>query len=155
MIDSIHRRYEVRSLKRRLIFFLLLATAAFALERQPNQTYRARREALAKKANGAPIVVFATTESDLTEVLTGFRQDEDFWYLTGVNKPGAAVLIVPALDDEAVKAMNAQLAARTCRDAEAARLLRGPAAAAAQSRRRALDRTQDRPGRSGREEHRL
>ncbi|MBZ5631194.1 MAG: aminopeptidase P N-terminal domain-containing protein [Acidobacteriia bacterium] len=94
---------------RLVILLTLIATAAFALERQPNQIYRARREALAKKANGAPIVVFATTESDLTEVLTGFRQDEDFWYLTGVNEPGAAVLIVPALDAEAVKAANAQL----------------------------------------------
>ncbi len=92
-----------------LIFVALIATAASALERHPNLVYRARREALAKKANGAPIVVFATTESDLTEALTGFRQDEDFWYLTGVNEPGAAVLIVPALDEAAVKAMNAQL----------------------------------------------
>jgi Xaa-Pro aminopeptidase len=92
-----------------IALLLLIATAALALERQPNQTYRARREALAKKANGTPIVVFATTESDLTEVLTGFRQDEDFWYLTGVNEPGAAVLIVPALDAEALKAANAQL----------------------------------------------
>ncbi|MBZ5629233.1 MAG: aminopeptidase P N-terminal domain-containing protein [Acidobacteriia bacterium] len=96
-------------MKRIVIALLLIATAAFALERQPNQTYRARREALAKKANGAPIVVFATTESDVTEALTGFRQDEDFWYLTGVNEPGAAVLIVPALDQEKVKEMNAQL----------------------------------------------
>ena len=30
---------------------LLIATAAFALERHPNLVYRARREALAKKAN--------------------------------------------------------------------------------------------------------
>jgi Xaa-Pro aminopeptidase len=96
-------------LKRLLIVCLLIATAASALDRQPNQVYRARREALAKKANGSPIVVFATTESELTEALTGFRQDEDFWYLTGVNTPGAAVLIVPALDEQAVKAMNAQL----------------------------------------------
>jgi Xaa-Pro aminopeptidase len=92
-----------------VVLLVLIATAAFALERQPNLVYRARREALAKKANGASIVVFATTESDLTEALTGFRQDEDFWYLTGVNEPGAAVLIVPALDEAAVKAMNAQL----------------------------------------------
>ena len=92
-----------------IVLLVLIATAAFALERHPNLIYRARREALAKKANGAPIVVFAATESDLTEALTGFRQDEDFWYLTGVNEPGAAVLIVPALDEAAVKAMNAQL----------------------------------------------
>jgi Xaa-Pro aminopeptidase len=96
-------------LKRLLIVFLLIATAAFAVERQPNQIYRARREALARKANGAPVLVFAAVESDLTEALTGFRQDENFWYLTGVNEPGAAVLIVPALDAEAVRQMNASL----------------------------------------------
>ena len=98
-------------MKRKITLLLLvtIATAVSALERQPNQTYRARREALAKKANGAPIVVFAATESDLTEALTGFRQDEDFWYLTGVNEPGAAVLIVPALGAEAVKAITANL----------------------------------------------
>jgi Xaa-Pro aminopeptidase len=101
-------------MKRRLfvhlvIVVVLIATAAFALERQPNQTYRARREALAKKAEGAPILVFAAGESDLIEIVTGFRQDEDFWYLTGVNTPGAAVLIVPALDEAAAKAMNERM----------------------------------------------
>jgi Xaa-Pro aminopeptidase len=92
------------------VALFLLASAAFALERQPNPVYRTRREALAKKANGAPIVVFAAVEGEINEALTGFRQDEDFWYLTGVNDPGAAVLIVPALDAEAVKAAHAQLA---------------------------------------------
>jgi Xaa-Pro aminopeptidase len=98
-------------MKRFLLFLLLSlsATAAFALDRQPNQTYRARREALARKAEGRPILVFARTESDLTEVLTGFRQNEDFWYLTGVNTPGAAVLIVPALDAKLVEQINAKL----------------------------------------------
>jgi len=120
-----------------IALLLLIATAAFALERQPNQTYRARREALAKKANGSPIVVFASTESDLTEALTGFRQDEDFWYLTGVNEPGAAVLIVPALDAEAVKA---------------APLLGSSAAGAAQPGRRALDRAEAWAWRFGRDD---
>jgi Xaa-Pro aminopeptidase len=94
---------------RLIILLALFATAAFALDRQPNQTYRARREALAKKAEGAPILVFAASESDLIDVRAGFRQDEDFWYLTGVNTPGAAVLIVPALDAEAVRAINEKL----------------------------------------------
>ncbi len=91
------------------LILLLVVTAAFGIERQPNATYRARREALAKKSNGKAILVFAAVESDVTEALTGFRQDEDFWYLTGVNTPGAAVLVVPALDEAAVKAANAQL----------------------------------------------
>src|SRR5512135_2653724 len=99
----------MKRLGKLLVVLLLLAAAAFALERQPNQIYRARREALAKKAEGAPILVFAASESDLTEILTGFRQDEDFWYLTGVNVPDAAVLIVPALDDATIKKLNEQM----------------------------------------------
>ena len=96
-------------MKRLLFLVLLIATAAFAIDRQPNADYRARREALAKKAGGSPILVFAASESDVTEKLTGFRQDENFYYLTGVNEPGAAVLIAPALDEEAVKNLHAQL----------------------------------------------
>jgi Xaa-Pro aminopeptidase len=96
-------------MKRLIIVLLLLVATASALERQPNQTYRARREALAKKAQGTPILVFAGSGSDASQSLTGFRQDEDFWYLTGVNTPGAAVLIVPALDEAALKAMNEKL----------------------------------------------
>ncbi len=99
-------------MKRLLVSLLILfcvASTCFSLERQSNETYRARREALAKKTNGSPIVVFATTEEDLTEALTGFRQDEDFWYLTGVNEPGAALLMVPALDESALREINAHL----------------------------------------------
>ena len=93
-------------MKRLIIVLLLLVAAAFALERQPNQIYRARREALAQRAGGAPILVFAGSGSDASESLTGFRQDEDFWYLTGVNTPGAAVLILPALDEALLKVIN-------------------------------------------------
>ncbi len=99
-------------MKRLLVCCLLLfcvVSTSYSLERQSNETYRARREALARKTNGAPIIVFATTEEDLTEALTGFRQDEDFWYLTGVNEPGAALLIVPALDEKALREANANL----------------------------------------------
>ena len=99
-------------MKRLLVSLLLLfcfASTCYSLERQSSQIYRARREALAKKTNGSPILVFAATEEDLIEALTGFRQNEDFWYLTGVNEPGAALLIVPALDETALREINSNL----------------------------------------------
>ncbi|MGI9104127.1 MAG: aminopeptidase P N-terminal domain-containing protein [Terriglobales bacterium] len=98
-------------MKRLLVLLLLVATAAFAIERQPNDAYRHRRQALARAAEGRVVLVFAKSEGDLTEDLTGFRQDENFYYLTGVNVPGAAVLIVPALDAQAVALLHAQLPA--------------------------------------------
>ncbi len=82
-----------------LIFatFLLAATPSFGLDRQPNTDYRARREALAKKVNGV-VVLFARTESDGPDDLYGFRQDDNFYYLSGIAEPGAALMIVSAAE---------------------------------------------------------
>jgi Xaa-Pro aminopeptidase len=77
---------------------LLLTTASsFALERQPNSDYRARREALAKKVGGV-VVLFAATENDGPNDLYGFRQDDNFYYLSGLSEPGAALLIASAAE---------------------------------------------------------
>jgi Xaa-Pro aminopeptidase len=82
-----------------LSFFLILISSSHsnALDRQPNSDYRARREALARKANGV-IVLFAAVESDGPNDLYGFRQDDNFFYLSGLSEPGPAVLIAPAAD---------------------------------------------------------
>jgi len=85
---------------RQLLISLLLLSAslASALDRQPNADYRARRQALAAKTNGGAVVLFAATESEGPDALYGFRQDDNFFYLTGWAEPGAAVLIAPAVD---------------------------------------------------------
>jgi Xaa-Pro aminopeptidase len=84
---------------RRLFFssMLLLALVSFssALERQPNADYRARREALAKKAEGV-VVLFAPMET--SDEIYGFRQEDNFYYLSGVSEPGAALLIASAVE---------------------------------------------------------
>ena len=77
------------------LFLLALAEAGFAIERQPNADYHARREALAKKAGGV-IVLFAPMESEGPNDIYGFRQDDNFYYLSGSTEPGAAILIAPA-----------------------------------------------------------
>jgi len=85
-------------MKRLLILVLLLVSAASALERQPNSTYRARRESLAKKAQTGLILVFGNTEESAGDAVNGFRQADEFYYLTGLTDPGAAVLIAPAIN---------------------------------------------------------
>jgi Xaa-Pro aminopeptidase len=89
-------------LKRLLIVFLLFVTAAFAIERQPNADYRARREALAQKAKNGIILVFAGTEASSGDAIYGFRQDDNFYYLSGLTIPGAALLIAPAVDEKSL-----------------------------------------------------
>jgi len=77
----------------------VLALAVFALvplvhslEKQPAAVYRARRVALAARLNGGVAVLFAAQEPVLD--FMPYRQDEDFYYLTGWNEPGAALLLV-------------------------------------------------------------
>jgi len=79
-------------------FFLCLAlgcVAAGALERQSNADYHARRDALAKKAGGV-VVLLAPLEP--MDSVYEFRQENNFYYLSGSTVPGAALLIAPAVD---------------------------------------------------------
>jgi Xaa-Pro aminopeptidase len=79
---------------RKLIWFLLIAgLMASATERQNNTDYHARRVALAKLMENGALVLFAPTEAEGPNNLFGFRQEDNFYYLTGWSEPGAAVLI--------------------------------------------------------------
>ncbi len=63
-----------------------------AFDKQPPGVFRARRVALAASLNGGVAVLFAAEESQLD--FTPYRQDSDFFYLTGWTEPGAALMIV-------------------------------------------------------------
>jgi Xaa-Pro aminopeptidase len=65
---------------------------AHALEKQSASVYHTRRAALAAKLNGGAAVIFANDEPPME--YQDYRQDEDFFYLTGWNEPGAALLVV-------------------------------------------------------------
>lgn len=72
--------------------FFFCATALFALEKQPASAFHARRVALSAQLHGGAAVLFAAEESQLD--FMPYRQDEDFYYLTGWTEPGAALLIL-------------------------------------------------------------
>jgi Xaa-Pro aminopeptidase len=75
------------------ILILISAGSMQAMERQSNADYRARRVALAARMESGSLVLFAPTEAEGPNNLYGFRQDDNFYYLTGWSEPGAAVLI--------------------------------------------------------------
>jgi Xaa-Pro aminopeptidase len=87
------------------LFLLLLlgisSTTLLALERQPNAIYQARREALARELHSGVAVLFGNYEPALE--YQDFRQDEDFYYLTGWNEPGAALIVADAVPARAGK----------------------------------------------------
>jgi Xaa-Pro aminopeptidase len=75
-----------------LLFLTLIAPVARGLEKQPVSTYHARRVALAEKLQGGVAVLFAAEEPLLD--FMPYRQDSDFYYLTGWNEPGAALMVL-------------------------------------------------------------
>jgi len=93
----------LRTLRNLLVPILLLAVSAAALDRQPNADYRARRVVLSQKANGGVAVLFAGVEAEGPNALYGFRQDNNFYYLTGLSNPGAALLIAPEVASDGDK----------------------------------------------------
>ena len=78
-----------------LLNLLLINSAGYALDRQPGADYHARREALAKKAGGL-VVLLAPLEG--MDSVYEFRQEDNFYYLSGVTVPGAGLLVAPAVE---------------------------------------------------------
>jgi Xaa-Pro aminopeptidase len=89
-------------MKRILIVVLLVCAGAVGLRAQvPLSEYAARRARLLDEAQ-APVVLFAYGEDSFgiggQEALspeTTFRQEENFYYLTGLQEPDAALLLIP------------------------------------------------------------
>jgi Xaa-Pro aminopeptidase len=81
-------------MRKALLFVFLLSQLTWALDRQPNSDFRLRRQALAGKANGAAVLLFASNEAEGPNDLYGYRPDDNFFYISGWSEPGAALLIV-------------------------------------------------------------
>jgi Xaa-Pro aminopeptidase len=77
-----------------LMLLVFLAPLARAWEREPNSVYAERRAKL-MAAVGAPIVIFGYTGHEEANPSYVFMQEENFYYLTGHNEEGAALLLVP------------------------------------------------------------
>ena len=73
------------------------APSLHALEKQPAGVYHGRRVALGQRLRGGVAVLFAAEEPLLD--FMPYRQDSDFYYLTGWTEPGAALMIVGEASD--------------------------------------------------------
>ncbi len=72
-----------------------LARPLAAREREPNSVYAERRAHLVAQLN-APVVLFGYTGRENSSPAYVFLQEPNFYYLTGHNEEGAAILLVPA-----------------------------------------------------------
>ena len=87
-------------MRRILLFLILAAQLGWALDRQPNADYRARRQALAGRATGGMVLLFAPNEAEGPNDVYGYRPDNNFFYLSGWAEPGAALLVAETRESE-------------------------------------------------------
>ena len=78
-----------------LTVFASLAAPVAAGEREPNSVYAGRRANLVAQLN-APVVLFGYTGRENSSPSYVFLQEPNFYYLTGHNEEGAALLLVPS-----------------------------------------------------------
>ncbi len=72
------------------------ASAAYGWEHEPFSVFHERRARLVRDLGGDGVVVlFAYRDADVAASVTSFRQNEEFYYLTGWNEPEAILLLVP------------------------------------------------------------
>src|ERR1700733_12787706 len=86
-----------KSVLRGILVVLLLATLAplaASFERERNAVFAERRAKLIATVN-APIVLFGYTGHEESNPSYVFMQEQNFYYLTGHNEEGAALLLVP------------------------------------------------------------
>src|SRR6266849_1501573 len=77
-----------------LLVLACVASLAWAWEREPLSVFGERRAKLIAAVN-APVVLFGYTGHEEANPSYVFMQEENFYYLTGHNEEGAALLLVP------------------------------------------------------------
>jgi Xaa-Pro aminopeptidase len=81
-----------------LIAAICLCQLAQARFRQPSEEYQARRAKLRAAVDG-PVVIFGYTGHEDASEVAVFYEEPNFYYLTGHDEPGAAVVLMPEAPD--------------------------------------------------------
>jgi Xaa-Pro aminopeptidase len=79
-----------------LATLMLAGLPAAAWDRGNLADYHERRARLVRDTGGSGVIVmFGYRESDVAASTTPFRQNENFYYLTGWNEPEALMMVIP------------------------------------------------------------
>jgi Xaa-Pro aminopeptidase len=73
---------------------VVITSSALAIEKEPLQEYRSRRERLAQRIKGNVLVLRAAPDQELVK----YQQERNFYYLTGFDEPNAVLLLDAASD---------------------------------------------------------
>lgn len=83
-----------------VLALFLLAPLAPSLEREPWQVFADRRASLREKLPDGVTVLFGYTALEGQSLRSSFRQESNFYYLTGWNEAGAILMLVPPLKEK-------------------------------------------------------
>src|SRR5579864_4156256 len=92
--DPMKRRSSIWRGGIAILLLLCVVPSVRAWEREPNSVFAERRAKLEAAVN-APVVLFGYTGHEEANPSYVFMQEENFYYLTGHNEEGAALLLVP------------------------------------------------------------
>jgi len=81
---------------------LRLRGGNYAVELQAPEVYRSRRQRLAERLGEGTLILWGAGDDRGYGDVGTFRQDPDFFYLTGVELPNAALVLRPADEYEAL-----------------------------------------------------
>src|SRR5260370_31076242 len=97
MHETVRFRRAIRSIALLAFVLTILSVPASlaAREREPNSVYADRRARLVADLKG-PVLLFGYTGRENSSPAYVFLQEPNFYYLTGHNEEGAALLLVPA-----------------------------------------------------------
>ena len=95
MPEFVTRRRIPALLCAAVVLLAISAPLAAAREREPNGVYAERRARLVAQLN-APVLLFGFTGKEDSSPSYVFLQEPNFYYLTGHNEEGAALLLLPA-----------------------------------------------------------
>ena len=80
-------------LRRVLGVVMVAASLLPAIEREPVEVFQGRRRALTAKHPNGVILLFGYGEDEAQSARSPFRQENNFYYLSGWNEPGAAMVL--------------------------------------------------------------
>ena len=72
-----------------ILLVVALAIPTRGIEKEPAAEYASRRARIAERIKGSVLILYGAEDSELVK----FKQEDNFYYLTGFNEPDAVLLI--------------------------------------------------------------
>jgi len=82
-----------------LLGLVSAASLAPSIDREPSQVFASRRARLVEKLSDGVVVIFGYTAIEGESLRSSFRQESNFYYLTGWNEPGAILMLTPPMKE--------------------------------------------------------